>query len=414
MDRWSRDLKINQFSSCHPAVPDFVVTTCPPFLNLIQLLNCNYSSKEPFPDDNWNGIITLAKKMHLMPLLYSVLKSKSNSNPPPECLSQLKNIYRTNATRNLFLTHNLLVLLAAFEENNIQAIPLKGAYLANCVYDDPSARQMNDLDILVRWEDVPDAWRIIETLGFRAAYTCDLDSMYRRIKHHAPDFVHPSGTRAEIHWNILSPNGGKRGKELEDLLWHHTVPGTIMGKNAYFLKPELSILHSAIHITFLHMFNSGIRDIYDIASIYKKFQGTIDWEFLLSIARKFRFERALHLVFSLTDIITGSDISGELKKNGLYLEIPKNILHFAWDEIIRGGSKDSLSIKLVTTVPGPIATTRAMANWLFPGRDEMRSKYHVPPGHLRIYLCYPLLNYHRIHRFNRILCDYSFGSWMNG
>jgi len=385
-----------------------------PLLSLIQLLNRNISYNEPFPDSLWNEIIRIAQKMQLMPLLYSTLKNKENIFPPPNIYMQLKSFYRANTARNLFLTHTLLVLLTEFEKNNIRAIPLKGIYLANCVYDNPSARQMNDLDIMVRWEDIPDAWKIVERLGFKASDSCHLDNTYRRIKHHAPDFLHPSGTRVEIHWNILSPNGGNRGKDLEDMIWLYTMPGEILGKKILFLKPELSILHSTIHLTFLHMFNSGIRDIYDIESVHRKFQCNIDWEFLISFARRFRFERALHLIFALTDIITGSKISSELKKRDLYLEIPENILIFAANEIIRGGSNDSLSIKLLTTNPGPLGTTRALANWLIPGRDELRDKYHVHPGPFGVYRCYPILNYYRVTHFGKIVRDYSFGRWMNG
>ncbi|HNQ29268.1 MAG TPA: nucleotidyltransferase family protein [Methanolinea sp.] len=403
-----------QFPSVQPIIPDLIFHTSPPLLNLIQLLNRNILHNEPLSAILWIEIIHFAKKMHLMPLLYSSIKNKEDIFPPPDIYIQLKSFYRENAVRNLSLTYSLRILLTEFEKNNIRAIPLKGIYLANCVYDNPSARQMNDLDIMVRWKDVPDARNIVEKLGFKASDTCHLDNTYRRTKHHAPDFLHPSGTRVEIHWNILSPNGGNRGKELEDMIWLHTVPGEILGKKTLFLKPELSILHSTIHLTFLHMFNSGIRDIYDIDSVYRKFRGTIDWDFLVSFARRFRFERALHLVLALTDIITGSDTLSELKKNGLYLEIPNKILIFAANEIIRGGSKDSLSIKLLTSNPGPFATTRALVNWLFPGRDEMRDKYHVPPGHFGVYRCYPMLNYHRVTHFNEIVRDYSFGRWMNG
>ncbi len=397
-----------------PEVPGFLFTSCPPLLSLIQLLNRNRLHNEPFPNDSWNNIVHFAQKMHLTPLLYSTLKSKENVIPPPEIFMQLKSFYQANAARNLFFTHSLLVLLTELGKKNIQAIPLKGIYLANCVYDNPSARQMNDLDIMVRWEDVPAAWGIVENLGFKASDTFHLDDTYRRIKHHAPDFLHPSGTRAEIHWNILSPNGGNRGKSLEDMIWLHTMPGEILGKKALFLRPELSILHSTIHLTFLHMFNSGIRDIYDIDNIHRKFRGTIDWEFLMAFSKRFRFERALHLVLALTDIITGSDISGELNKNGLHLEIPDSILIFAVNEIIRGGSNDSLSIKLLTSNPGPFVTTRALVNWFFPGRDEIRDKYHVPPGPFGVYRCYPILNYYRVTHFDKIVRDFSFGRWMNG
>lgn len=410
----SYELKEQPFSLNRHGIQDFRFTQCLPLLSLILLLNQNISHTEPLTDDTWIEIIHFAKKMHLMPLLYSSLKKKEDIFPPPDIFIQLKSFYRANAARNLFFTHNLLVLLTEFEKNNMRAIPLKGIYLSNCVYDNPSARQMNDLDIMVRWEDIPDAWGIVERLGFNATSTCHLDNTYRRIKHHAPDFIHPSGTRAEIHWNILSPNGGERGKNLEDMIWNHTMPGEILGKKALFLRPELSILHSTIHLTFLHMFNAGIRDVYDIERIHRKFRCTIDWKFLFAFARRFRFERALHLVLALTDIITGSDIFSELKKNGLYLEIPDKILIFAANEIIRGGSNDSLSIKLLTSNPGPFGTTRAVVNWLFPGRDEMRDKYHVPPGHFGVYRCYPILNYYRLTHFSKIVRDYSFWRWMNG
>lgn len=61
---------------------------------------------------------------------------------------------------------DLELLLKAFQERGIEVIPLKGPALALALYGDAAMRQANDLDLLVRRRDFPNAEALLLGLGF--------------------------------------------------------------------------------------------------------------------------------------------------------------------------------------------------------------------------------------------------------
>ena len=96
-----------------------------------------------------------------IPLLYQSLKTTGKEAIPKKVLTQLQNHYHTNASRNLFLSHELLNILNFFEAHKIRAIPFKGLVLAISIYGNLAMRQFSDLDILVKQEDVVKAQELL-------------------------------------------------------------------------------------------------------------------------------------------------------------------------------------------------------------------------------------------------------------
>lgn len=64
------------------------------------------------------------------------------------------------------LASELEVLLKALQERGIEVIPLKGPALALALYGNAAMRQANDLDLLVRRENFPNAEALLLGLGF--------------------------------------------------------------------------------------------------------------------------------------------------------------------------------------------------------------------------------------------------------
>lgn len=102
---------------------------------------------------NWNYLIETAGRHAVIPLLYQSLKTTCPEKVPADILAQLKNVFHSNAFRNLFFTQELLKLLALLKEHGIQGIPLKGPVLAAEAYRSLGLRQFGDLDILVSKQD---------------------------------------------------------------------------------------------------------------------------------------------------------------------------------------------------------------------------------------------------------------------
>ena len=113
---------------------------------------------------HWPKILELATNHHVLPLVYRALKA--GPSIPPEVLSQLHVAHLSIAAYNFraqALLHRLQQLMDA---NGIQLIPIKGPALATLAYGDVALRQFEDLDLIVRREDLLRAVELLERDGW--------------------------------------------------------------------------------------------------------------------------------------------------------------------------------------------------------------------------------------------------------
>jgi hypothetical protein len=98
--------------------------------------------------------------------LYAVVPGVVRS----EYLAQLKSASRANTVRCLYLVAELNKILKLFESQRIQSIPYKGPVIAQQAYGDINLREFDDLDIILRQRDLPQAHEIILKLGYQPRY----------------------------------------------------------------------------------------------------------------------------------------------------------------------------------------------------------------------------------------------------
>ncbi|MFH0967385.1 MAG: nucleotidyltransferase family protein [Methanobacteriota archaeon] len=383
-----------------------------PFYELVQLLSPSHFSLDSIPQDHWPYIVSFANRMRVIPLLFFMLKQNQKIQPPPEILEELRSMYHMNSGRNLTISRELGRMLTSFDENAIRVMPLKGAYLAYAVYERPSVRQMLDLDLMVRWEDMAKAIATLQSLGYHATEKFSVSDECRRFDHHGPGYyIHSSGVKVELHWNVIDAHSiGEREIALGEIFLSRARPGMLVGAKTYLMTHEDLIFHSAIHQTVHHTFNLGIREFYDIEQIYNKFRGHIDWERLFVLARDLTLERPLLLTLALTDLITGSDILETVKQKGFSSEIPDCYLIEAIGEIQRKDTRHSVSFKISNSKPGILKLIRPTLNRIFLSRESMALKYHLPSDSLMIYLFYPYRLYDLIIHYGPDLCGEYFSS----
>ena len=92
-------------------------------------------------DIDWEKVIQTAVDHRVMPLLYQSLHTFCPKAVPKIILHRLQELFRSNATRNLFLVSELLKLLKLLESHGIGAIAFKGPVLAVYAYGNLSLRQ---------------------------------------------------------------------------------------------------------------------------------------------------------------------------------------------------------------------------------------------------------------------------------
>ena len=189
-----------------------------------------------------------------------------------------------------FMRWPLAALLGACADASLDVIVLKGAALAETVYDSPALRPFGDIDVLVRPEDALRAHGLLSALGyvcddhawagFRAGRSCEANFF----QHNAQGPV-----VVELHTSLLNNPLLSRAVHVDtDGLWRRALSACLAGQNARVLGPEDQIFHLCLHLAG-HYF-AAPKSIQDIAQVCAA--RTVDWPLFVSVCRAARAETA--------------------------------------------------------------------------------------------------------------------------
>jgi hypothetical protein len=119
---------------------------------------------------DWHYILADAAENSVTPLLNRSLQQAASNLVPDAIFDQLKEAYRANTIRCMYLSTELVRVLGLFRSAAIRAIPFKGPILACQAYGDLTLREFEDLDIVLSQADLPRAHELMESQGYRARY----------------------------------------------------------------------------------------------------------------------------------------------------------------------------------------------------------------------------------------------------
>lgn len=151
-------------SPAHPALPaDHLAELLRRFLSRqgVPLLG---ETPAPFAPD-WGELLPALRRHRLLPLAHWTLRQ----DPPPipaAVREELEAACFAAALRHERLREALLAIGGGFRARGIPLMALKGMVLAETLYPEPACRPMEDLDLLVRPEDLPAAGETLIGLGY--------------------------------------------------------------------------------------------------------------------------------------------------------------------------------------------------------------------------------------------------------
>jgi hypothetical protein len=254
---------------------------------------------------DWDYVVAVAHSHGTLPLLHKRLEEHCASCIRPAVRVHLRELFDRNAKRNLLLTAELLKLLGIFKRCNLPVIPYKGPALAAFVYGDYALRRTDDLDILVRKDDVWRSVEILGTLGFQPATAvtrrqmpiyfrseCDLSLVHRQTR-----------LIVELHWAIAPPFYGLP-LETDDLL-RGARHVKLAGADVPMPTPENLLIALCIHGAKHHW--ERLEWIASLAALTGK-EFRLDWERILSCAAMLRGKRTLLLGLALAHELLGAEI----------------------------------------------------------------------------------------------------------
>jgi hypothetical protein len=261
---------------------------------------------QSYTGQNWEDIIDTAFRHNVTPILFHTLKPFFPViNISDQFKNKLRICYFYSSARNLRLIQQLLQIIAILNREGIPLILLKGAHLANLVYENSALRPMSDIDLLAKKGDLPKIHRLLLANGFRNS-----EAEQGAILRHMAPYHKGKLLTIEIHYHIATlPE-----KDSFDIaeLWERAQQHTLQGLEVLTLSPEDLLLHLCHHTAVQHGFNNGLVPYFDLASGIKHYGDKLSWETLINRAEQWGFARSVKLMLALTDRLIGLSLPEEI------------------------------------------------------------------------------------------------------
>ena len=229
-------------------------------------------------------------------------------------------------TATLLRQRQTQAILKAFAANRIDTVPLKGSWLSETVYPEPSRRQMVDIDLLVKRTDTERAHIILQDLGYAPRrvlqdneYMCDLP-------YYHPDFK----AFVELHWNVESLMGGAIAiPEIERIL-ARASESRLLEQPVRVFPAEDQLCHLVQHILH-HQFALSLRSYVDIALLIKAEGEQISGDKLAVASGEWKTGRAVPFMLRMTASLFDMPMPPELMAHGVGDATMRNALATLFD-----------------------------------------------------------------------------------
>jgi hypothetical protein len=254
---------------------------------------------------DWDFLLQTAARHKVLPLLYQNLKTLCPEAVPKPVLSELRNLFHTNAAHNLFRTQELLKMLKLFQDNDIPVIPFKGPVLAASVYGNLALRQFGDLDILVNPKDIIKARELLITQEYKLIF----DYGWQQTFVHSQKEIH-----VDLHWE-LTPFFYFPFKLPDfETLYQRTKPLVLSGESVIGFFPDDLLLILTVQVArggFER--RESLAQICDLAELIR-IQQTLDWEKLLQQVRILGLDRPFFIGLYLVKTLLNPPLPATVKQ----------------------------------------------------------------------------------------------------
>lgn len=153
---------------------------------------------------DWVAWLAAVERNYVAPVMYRNLRSIEGLGIPPKVLDTLRVRSKITALKSELFTTELLRLYRIFESRSIHTINYKGAVTAEEFYGSIALRNFNDLDFLVRRNDLKSLIDVLEAEGYRNSEVLTPAEFERFVA----DFKEFLFTRGDIslepHWSLTA------------------------------------------------------------------------------------------------------------------------------------------------------------------------------------------------------------------
>lgn len=231
----------------------------------------------------------------LLPLLYHRWHGDASSQSPrtgPEngLLERSRQVYLTTWAASKRLRPQLLQLLEAFDEADVQSVLLKGAALVAGYYHDAALRPMSDFDLLVQEADLEPAITLLQRLQWQAEGDKPVaDILRQRRVGHAWQFSLTDGQSCDLHWR---PVLRCHSPAVASFFWDAAETVSVYGQTARIPCATALLFHVCIH-GLQWSWTGHTRWVADALTLLNS-DKPVDWSGLVRVARHANMTVRLH------------------------------------------------------------------------------------------------------------------------
>jgi putative nucleotidyltransferase-like protein len=335
---------------------------------------------------NWEGVLKSAHWHGSAPLLYQNLKSISGI--PQGVMDQLKRAYYKNMARNMYLYAELRRILERFSDKGLDVIVLKGAALAEIVYGDIALRQMGDIDLLVRKEELAYAEEIMSSLNYSTYMDSKSQQFYRQNHFHLSPYVHrDKSIMVEIHHHIINHPFHIN----IDKWWERARETEIADCKALSPSPEDMLLHLCLHL-FNHGYNKSLlRGICDISETLRYYEDGLNWTRIRDEVSEYGINKLAYSILYLVKRFYRIDSKLPEWLESSQIPIDLRLVSFIEKLVfIEDGISSSLPSPLVQFLATDkfVDKLKILLAKIFPSREVISDRYSVSPSSKKLYFYY--------------------------
>ena len=263
---------------------------------------------------------------------------------------------------------------------------LKGAYLANCIYEEAALRPTGDIDLLAPVQDAEGVQRHLESLGYR--YAAGTEAIDYSVLHHLRPVSRPDSVSIEVHHD-LAPKGAPFQHDIAGILDRSTC--TRVGDlDLPHPAPDDLLLHVCTHAAYNDEFRLGLAAACDIDAVVHRLGHQLDWDRLVQTANsdgRARFVyAALRLAQRLLDTPIPEKVSASLDHDQADEEAVEEVVTYVLS------TAETLPTTLTSMGEAITAGTKLkkLGRGLFPPPETLRRIYGLKLG-TRLQLFYYLV-----------------------
>jgi hypothetical protein len=251
---------------------------------------------------NWRYLLDLAEFQGIIPLVAHNLVGNGFSHQVPQSyIDQLKHDYNRIMSKNLILSSELTKVLSTLSQVQIAAIPLKGTVLAEVLYGNPGLRMVVDMDIWVHSGEISLAGTVLSKLGYKQegteqAWQHPFHSAPYRKEGHFPVFL-------DLHWAL---DDSREVAFPQQEIWRRAQPLQLQGVPILTLSPEDNLMFMANHLS-KNDFHR-LKFLGDIAELLKKYQGSLDWDYITKSAHSWQIASAVYYALVRAKDLIGAPV----------------------------------------------------------------------------------------------------------